>query len=257
MNQYQEILSMTKHQLKGHFIGLYGWSMLSTLLITLLNSSTVFLKAGISSIVLSLLYSIICVFINTTVLFLFIQRVRGLRFRWQDIKYSFSKILVQVGIGILISFIQLCMQLFISMFMQVPFIYMILAIFLNLFFLCWYAFVAYMIYDQDTKIIDLLKKPLHIIKTNFSCIMIGGGCYVLWDFLAQVGLSKLFSTYISEYDTLENAFLSFIQNMSNHVNVSVMVIIVGIIFIIVQFIILVFLYTFLANVYEKEKILSR
>lgn len=257
MNQYQEILSMTKHQLKGHFIGLYGWSMLSTLLITLLNSSTVFLKAGISSIVLSLLYSIICVFINTTVLFLFIQRVRGLRFRWQDIKYSFSKILVQIGSSVLISFIQICMQLFISMFMQVPFVYMILAIFLNLFFLCWYAFVAYMIYDQDTKIIDLLKKPLHIIKTNFSCIMIGGGCYVLWNLIAQVGLSKLFSSYISEYDTVENAFLNFVQNISDHVNVSVMLIIAGIVFIAIQFIILVFLYTFLANVYEKEKVLSR
>lgn len=257
MNQYQEFLTMTKRQLKGHFIGLYGWSMLSALLITVLNSSTLFMKTGISSSILSILYSIICVFINTTVMFLFLQRVRGLRFRWQDIRYSFSKILVQIGIEFIIGLVQIGMHMVIAMFIQVPFIYMLLAILINLFFLCWHTFVAYMIYDQDTRMIDLLKKPLYIIKSNFSCIMIGGGCYVLWNFLSQVGIHKLFHSYIAEYDTVENAILSFFKNMEMHAHVSMMIGIVGIIFIFVQFMILVFLYTFLANVYEKEKVLAR
>lgn len=257
MNQYQEFLAMTRRQLKGHFVGLYGWSMLSTLLITILNSTTLFMKTGISSFLLSILYSIFCVFINTTVMFLFLQRVRGLRFRWQDIRYSFSKILIQIGIGIIIGLVQIGVNMAITMFVQVPFIYMILMIFVNLFFLCWHTFVAYMIYDQDTKIADLIKKPLHIIKTNISCITIGGGCYVLWNFLGQVSIHKLLHEYITEYDTVENAILSFFKNMEMHVHVSMMVGIAGIIFVFVQFIILVFLYTFLANVYEKEKTLAR
>ena len=107
----------------------------------------------------SLALSLLCVVVNNTMLFLFIQRVRSLRFRKQDIRYSFSKAGEQIVIGLCLSLLQLFLQIAVSVCAFLPILYMLVSAFLSLFFVYWYACIAWLIYDQDTHIKDLFIKP--------------------------------------------------------------------------------------------------
>jgi len=166
MDTYHEIKMQVKTQLKGHFLFLYGWLLFVSLLIALIQNVGGFLGNGLGATLLSLALSLLCVVVNNTMLFLFIQRVRSLRFRKQDIRYSFSKAGEQIVIGLCLSLLQLFLQIAVSVCAFLPILYMLVSAFLSLFFVYWYACIAWLIYDQDTHIKDLFIKPLHIMKVR-------------------------------------------------------------------------------------------
>lgn len=251
METYHEIRTQVKEQLKGHFLFLYGWLLLVSLVIGILQNLSVFLGDGIGATLLSLAVSLVCVIVNNTMLFLFLQRVRNLRFRKQDIRYSFSKAGEQIVIGLLLSLLQLFIQMATSVFAVLPILYMLVAAFINLFFVYWYACVAWMIYDQDTHIKDLFSKPLQIMRTQASSLFLAGGFYVLWNILSQVGLSWVLKPFLSESDTFEHALFALVQQAGTHMETIWTLLGLCIVYFLVQYVILVVLYTFLANVYEK------
>ena len=77
MDTYHEIKMQVKTQLKGHFLFLYGWLLFVSLLIALIQNVGGFLGNGLGATLLSLALSLLCVVVNNTMLFLFIQRVRS------------------------------------------------------------------------------------------------------------------------------------------------------------------------------------
>lgn len=253
MDTYHEIKMQVKTQLKGHFLFLYGWLLFVSLLIALIQNVGGFLGNGLGATLLSLALSLLCVVVNNTMLFLFIQRVRSLRFRKQDIRYSFSKAGEQIVIGLCLSLLQLFLQIVVSVCAFLPILYMLVSAFLSLFFVYWYACIAWLIYDQDTHIKDLFIKPLHIMKVQASALFWAGGFYVLWNILSQIGLSMVLKPFIKESDSLEQALLTLVQQGADHMETIWLLLAFCIVYFLVQYVILVVLYTFLANVYEMSR----
>lgn len=251
METYHEIRLLVRQQLKGHFFFLYGWLLLVSLVIGILQNMSVFLGDGIGATLLSLAVSLVCVVVNNTLLFLFLQRVRNLRFRKQDIRYSFSKAGEQIVIGLLLSLFQLFIQMAASVLAILPILYMLVSAFINLLFVYWYACVAWMIYDQETHIKDLFSKPIQIMKSYASSLFLAGGFFVLWNIVSQVGLSLVLKPFLSESNTLEHALFALVQQAGTHMETIWMLLGFCIVYFLVQYVILVVLYTFLANVYEK------
>ena len=130
---------------------------------------------------------------------------------------------------------------------------MLVSAFLSLFFVYWYACIAWLIYDQDTHIKDLFIKPLHIMKVQASALFWAGGFYVLWNILSQIGLSMVLKPFIKESDSLEQALLTLVQQGADHMETIWLLLAFCIVYFLVQYVILVVLYTFLANVYEMSR----
>lgn len=253
MERYHELKPLVHKQLKGHFFFLYGWMLLGSLLITILQKLPLFFTNSMLTMFISIVTSILYFFINVTVCFLFIQNIRGIRFRKEDIKYSFSKIGNEILFGFVASFFQSCMNLFLLFFVNIPMLYLLLSIFVNLFFLTWFTYAAYLIYDQHVKLQELIKQPLVAMKNNAMTIFLAGGFFVLWNVIVQVILSSILEPVLTQYASLDAALVALMKDTSNYTSLFVSVAVIMIIFVIVQYAILVYYNTYIANIYESEK----
>lgn len=254
MDTYHEIKMQVKTQLKGHFLFLYGWLLFVSLLIALIQNVGGFLGNGLGATLLSLALSLLCVVVNNTMLLSVYSKGSEVYVSAnQDIRYSFSKAGEQIVIGLCLSLLQLFLQIAVSVCAFLPILYMLVSAFLSLFFVYWYACIAWLIYDQDTHIKDLFIKPLHIMKVQASALFWAGGFYVLWNILSQIGLSMVLKPFIKESDSLEQALLTLVQQGADHMETIWLLLAFCIVYFLVQYVILVVLYTFLANVYEMSR----
>ena len=253
MDRYHEYKTLVHKQIKGHFFFLYGWMLLGSFIITILQKLPLFLGNDLIAMGISIVTSILYFFINVTICFLFIQNIRGIRFRKEDIKYSFSKIGNEILFGFVVSLFQSCMNIMLLFFINIPILYLVLTIFVNLFFLSWFTYAADLIYDQKTRLQDLIKQPLLAFKNNAMTIFLAGGFYVLWNVVVQVLLSEILKPVLTQYASLDAAMVAIMKDAASYSSLFLTVAILLIVFIIVQYAILVYYNTYLANIYEAEQ----
>lgn len=91
------------------------------------------------------------------------------------------------------------------------------------------------------------------MKVQASALFWAGGFYVLWNILSQIGLSMVLKPFIKESDSLEQALLTLVQQGADHMETIWLLLAFCIVYFLVQYVILVVLYTFLANVYEMSR----
>ena len=70
---------------------------------------------------------------------------------------------------------------------------------------------------------------------------------------SQIGLSMVLKPFIKESDSLEQALLTLVQQGADHMETIWLLLAFCIVYFLVQYVILVVLYTFLANVYEMSR----
>ena len=253
MERYHNYQKLVKQQLKGHFLFLYGWMMLGSFLITILQKVPLFMPLDSLALIATVVTSMLYFFINVTLCFLFIQNIRGITFRKEDIRYSFSKFGNEILFGFVVSFFQACVNMFVLFLVNIPLLYLIVTIFVNLFFLSWFSYAAYMIYDQKVTLTELIKQPVHALRTNASTVLLAGGFYVLWNVICQVVLSYILNPFLSQYGSLDQVMVELMKNGGSHMDVLLSVSVVMLVFILVQYAILVVYNTYLANIYESEQ----
>lgn len=255
METYQELNKIVKEQLKGHYVVLFIILIVSSLALT---SGKDMLTAGMdiqssNYQIVSFVYSLLGVLVNNTVLFIFIKRVRQQQFQMKDVTFSISMVIFQFLAGILLSLIQLVLQMAVSFLSVFPPAYYLGAGLINTLFLLWSALIAYGIYDADRNMMDLISGSFSLMRSNYKLVAKAALPFALWYIASQLALIMVVMNALPELSSIGSIFM--VAQAAQEVSLTSMFLLVGVYLIvyIVQFVLMIPLYLFIANLYQRNK----
>ena len=248
MELYHQLKTQVRKQLKGHFWFLYGWVVLISILCFGIQQLALLCAQPSIQVILRLVLSLLCVIINSIMLFIFILRVRDKKFKGADIHYAFSKGGNIMFASLLISLVNISIQTTIQILLPIVSLALLCSVFVQFFFVCWYVLLAFMVYDHQVEIKELCLKPLRMMRHHVKTLLLVGGYYVLWNLLLQIAIQYILAP------ELMNRGVEAILHTQTIASIPLTTIaFVGVLFYLVQFVILVFLHMYLANFYEQQR----
>lgn len=257
MNTYQEYKPVIQRQLKGHHVKLFAILLVLSLASSLASDALIFVMNAQSVVysICSVLLSLAFAFLNYVVLFLFIKRVREERFTMEDVRYGFSKLLVLLVAGLLISILQMLISTVATLLVIVPPLYYIAMSILSVLFVLWNAMVAFAIYDGYLGMGNIIKGSFALVKDHAALLLRGGLLYVVWYVISQTAILLVVHSFLG--NTVANNMLEVFEHaMRAGSNAILSIIGIYLLYYLVNFWLLVPLYTLAANVYENHRLES-
>ncbi len=250
---YIEYKQQLQTQLKGHRIALFLMLFITSALVSAGSYGLEFLLGsyGLAYTFVNFIFSLFCSLINYVILFQFIKRVRNESFHKQDLKLSPSSIGALLVAGIILSIIQVVLTTLSVFLAFIPPLFYIVASIINVLCILWNSLIAYRVYDHETRIKVLIADNFHIIKNNAKTLLRGSLLYITWFVLVQLAIIIVILPTLLGAD-ITNMTQVFSQ-ISVYPQAAFSVIGIYILYYIVQFYLLVPLYTLSANVYEDSK----
>lgn len=255
MERFQEIKALVHEQLKGHYIQLFFISLLSTLLVNGLSSSLAIVLDYESTtyMILSFLCTILGLLVNNTVLFLFIKRVRNERFSGEDITLSMRMLVQQFVAAIAIGLIQFILQLAATFTVFFLPLYYVLTVLVSVLIKLWCVLIAYAIYDQDHRMMELVGGSLMLLRTNMKIVAKASLPYILWFLATQIALNMAVFNMISTEGIINSVF-GILE--AAYENGPTALFVIGSLYLL-NFIVTIWLsiplFQFMANVYHQDR----
>ena len=250
---YIEYKQQLQVQLKGHRIPLFLMLFITSTLVSACSYGLEFLlgSQGIAYTFINFIFSLFCSLINYVILFQFMKRVRNESFHKEDLKLSLSSIGALLIAGIILSIIQVLLTTLSVFLAFIPPLFYIIASIINVLCILWNSLIAYRVYDHETRIKVLIADNFHVIKNHAKILLRGSLLYIAWFVLVQLAIIIVILPTLLGSD-ITNMTQVFSQ-ISVYPQAAFSVIGIYILYYIVQFYLLVPLYTLSANVYEDSK----
>lgn len=252
MNSYKDLKPIVDQQLVGHRTKLFAALLITSLAFTFVRD---LMEIGLPQTIFSLIsfvMSLVYVIVNDTVLFLFIKCIRHESFSIEDVRYAFTKFPILLIAGILISLIQMLVSnVFILLSVLPPVFYVAMGA-LNVVFILWSALVAFGVYDGNMSVKELVIGAVKLLKANANVLIRASAAYIIWFAVIQFVLALVLQGMLSE-EYSGNLFILFGNAFHKSLLAWITLSVVYVLYYAVQFALMVYLYMYLANLYEKDR----
>lgn len=252
METYKELKGIVSKQMKGSRLYLFFWLFLIAFVFSIGRNILVLHMHSRDYMYLSYALSMVYIFINDAILFLYIKRVREETFHKSDLVHIYSMSPYLLLVTLIISFIQMTIFNFlISMNMTLIFLYIATSI-TTLILLLWNAVVAYAIYDGNTSIKELLLGSVGILVVGAKMISRFSIYYLSFFVLMQFVIFYMFDM-LQWNDVSTNIILIVRRAMNEPTLILSGILIIYILNYTIEYALLVPIYLVIANIYDKKR----
>ncbi|MEG0527054.1 MAG: hypothetical protein RR531_06030 [Longicatena sp.] len=243
----------TKDILKGRglkiFLALFGVSL--SIMLYMEGLQLAMDVSGSTYSIVSFFLSLLNILANYIVMFLFIKAVRNEPFRFADIRFGISRIGLFIAMGLLLSILQILVNVLCAFLGSITFLYLILYTLVYAFFMAWNALIAYGIYDRG-KFGQVLSVSVQVMKDHIGEVFMAALCLMIWYLLGQSFVPRLTDMILSDSLYAGAILPGLIVGANISVTSAILITLVNLVYYSGLYACCLPLYTYLAKLYNDD-----